>query len=58
MKKLINFKDTGSVRKIQEYANSNFDGNFTKAVISLCEKSLCKKQVNDGDSHLQEDLLK
>lgn len=40
MKKLINFGTPEFVRSIQDYANKNFDGNFTKAVISLCSKSL------------------
>lgn len=44
MKKLINFGKPEFVRKIQDYANSNFDGNFTKAVIALCNKSLNEAQ--------------
>lgn len=40
MKKLIDFKDYEFVKKIQNYANKNFDGNFTLAVIDLCKKSL------------------
>lgn len=40
MKKLINFASPEFVRKIQDYANRNFDGNFTKAVIHLCNKSI------------------
>lgn len=44
MKKLINFGAPEFVRKIQDYANKNFDGNFTKAVISLCSKSLSEAQ--------------
>ena len=40
MKKLINFKCSETVKSIQNYANDNFDGNFTLAVIDLCKKSL------------------
>jgi hypothetical protein len=40
MKKLINFKIMQMVRDIQDHANKNFDGNFTEAVVDLCNKSL------------------
>ena len=41
MKKLICFP-IELVAKIQKYANNNHNGNFTKAVIDLCQKSLDK----------------
>ena len=40
MKKLINFKNIQLVKEIQEYANENFEGNFTLAVVQLCKRSL------------------
>lgn len=40
MKKLINFKRMQLVRDIQDYANENFEGNFTLAVVQLCKKGL------------------
>lgn len=42
MKKLLKFS-TKLVNDIQNYANQNHNGNFTKAVIDLCEKSLNAK---------------
>lgn len=42
MKKLIKFS-TETIKRIQKYANNNHNGNFTKAVIDLCEKSLAEK---------------
>lgn len=41
MGKLIRFSKE-LVDKIQNYANHNHNGNFTRAVIDLCEKSLEK----------------
>ena len=43
MKKLINFKQMQMIRDIQDYANANFDGNFTEAVVNLCRKALSVK---------------
>ena len=39
MGKLIKFPFE-LVSRIQNYANYNHNGNFTKAVIALCERSL------------------
>ena len=40
MKKVIRFQPQGLVRSIQDYANKNHDGNFTAAVIDLCQTAL------------------
>jgi hypothetical protein len=40
MKKVIDFKIMGLVRSIQDYANKAHDGNFTAAVIELCQDAL------------------
>ncbi len=40
MKKLIDFRDLAAA--IQEYANRNFNGNFSKAVTHLCKEGVEK----------------
>lgn len=44
MRKVIDFKITGLVRSIQDYANSHHDGNLTAAVIDLCQEALAVKR--------------
>lgn len=44
MKKVIDFKIMGLVRSIQDYANEKHDGNFTAAVIDLCQEALAAKR--------------
>lgn len=39
MKKLIDM-DERLIKLIQDFANNNFDGNFSEAVRHLCLKSL------------------
>ena len=39
MDKLINFSPE-LIEKIQDYANKNFNGNFSKAIRSLCDFAL------------------
>jgi len=57
MKKLINFKDLE--KSIRAYADEHCEGNFSLAVRMLAKKGLSKvKPVQEGDAHLQDDLLK
>lgn len=44
MKKIINFQPMGLVRSIQDYANKVHNGNFTAAVIDLCQEALASKR--------------
>ena len=57
MKKLINFKDLE--KSIRAYADEYCEGNFSLAVRMLAKKGLSKvKPEQEGDAHLQDDLLK
>jgi len=40
MKKLIDFQSDELVKKIQDYANKNHDGNFNEAVRELIKKGI------------------
>lgn len=42
--KLIKFP-AELINNIQDYANKKHNGNFTKAVIDLCKKSLTPEEV-------------
>ena len=48
MKKAIDFKIMGLARSIQDYANKYHDGNFTAAVIDLCQEALAVKKTDKG----------
>tara|TARA_R110001599_G_scaffold309506_1_gene516482 strand:+ start:212 stop:358 length:147 start_codon:yes stop_codon:yes gene_type:complete len=41
-RKVIHFDDFGLVKSIQDYANKNYNGNFTKAVNELAKAGLNK----------------
>ena len=43
MRKLIDFKDKAD--QIQDYANKNTNGNYTKAVLELIDKALKLNEV-------------
>lgn len=42
MKKLINFKTLQLIKEIQQFADDNFEGNFSQAVRMLLVKGLSK----------------
>jgi len=40
MKKLIDFQSEELIKKVQDYANKNYNGNFNKAVRELLKEGV------------------